>query len=670
MRRIVIAGIACLIAAPFGSGVPSPASARLIDQAALRGEVGVSQPQISPDGKRIVFVKSTLDFVKDERHSQLMLLDIESGSTRPLTYDRTGLDSPRWSPTGDRVAFIADAQISDSDTESEIFVMRMDGGDALQATKVPNGVDEFTWRPDGKAFAFVTQDDAPNKKQIDAHFDTFDVGDLDYKQTAAPVPSHLWTVSASGGAAHRLTSGSWSLSTTQGGPGAALSWSADGKTIAIEKLPNAVVGDSDDAVVALVDAKSGKVHDLPGQRPYSGSPTFSPRGDGLAVAFFPHGAFNSNPYLSVTSSAGGPGRVIGGQEHAVDFAAWTPDGSALVYSGEDGPVNDVSNAPLAGAPTRYDLGGATFVGDATIGPNGAMAFVGTTPDEPAEIYYASSPASASRRLTRYNASFSKLQLGEMREVRWTGPGGYKEDGIVTLPPGYVAGRRYPLALEVHGGPQGASQLVFNSLAQLIAAHGIVVFEPNYRGSTNLGDAYQHAIYRDTGVGPGKDVMAGVATLDKAGVIDTSRMCVTGWSYGGYMTTWLESHYDVWKCAMSGAALTDWVADYTIAFYQKGDADFFGQGSSPWKNNGWDMWRDQSPISAVQNVKAPTLIMGDVGDPNVPIYNSYLWYMALRDQGDEVQFYAYPRNTHFPGDPAGAEGVYKRWVDWVVSHLSK
>lgn len=658
------------IVALSSSLAPGAAQARLLDQAALRTVVGVSEPQISPDGKRIVFLKSTSDFVKDERHSQLMLLDISSGAIRPLTYDRTGIDSPRWSPSGDRVAFIADAGPADN-KQSQIFVMPLNGGDPLQATKVDNGVDEFTWRPDGKAFAFVTQDTPKNKKQIDAHFDTFDVGDLDYKATSAAVPSHLWVVSASGGAAHRLTSGPWSLSTSNGGPAAALSWSADGKTIAIEKLPNAVVGDSDASVVALVDAKTGVVRDLPAQRPFSWFPLFSPRGDDLAVLWFPHGEFNSNPYLTLTTSGGGAGKVVGGTNFAVDFAAWTPDGSALVYSDENGAFNDVWYAPRQGSASKYALGtGINFPGDATVGPGGSIAFVGDSSDEPGEIYYASSPTALARRLTHYNASIAKFQLGDMREVRWTGPNGFKEDGIVTLPPGYVAGRRYPLALVVHGGPQSGSEINFGALEQLIAAHGIVTFEPNYRGSTNLGDAYQHAIYRDTGDGPGKDVMAGVATLDKAGVIDTSRMCVTGWSYGGYMTTWLESHYDVWKCAMAGAALTDWVADYTIAFYQKGDADFFGQTSSPWTNNGWDIWRAQSPMASVQNVKAPTLIMGDVGDPNVPIYNSYLWYTALRDQGVDVRFYAYPRNTHFPGDPVGAEGVYKRWVDWVVSHLSK
>ena len=669
MRRQAIISLVTLVSIVLTAVAAAPAHARLLDQAALRTLVGVSQPQISPDGKRIVFVKSTSDFVKDQRHSQLMLLDIKTDAIRPLTYDRTGIDSPRWSPNGDRLAFIADAGPADN-AQSQIFVMPLSGGDPLQATKVDNGVDEFTWRPDGKAFAFVTQDQPKNKKQIDAHFDSFDVGDLDYKATAAAVPSHVWTVSASGGAPHRLTSGSWSVSTSNGGPAAALSWSADGKTIAIEKLPNAVVGDSDSSVVSLVDVKTGVARDLPGQRPYSWFPLFSPHGSDLAVLWFPYGEFNSNPYLTLTTSGGGAGKVIGGTDHAVDFDSWTPDGSALVYSDENGARNELWYAPLGGSAIKYDLGDVNFPGDATIGANGAVAFVGTSPSEPGAIYYAASPADAARPLTHYNASIAKVQLGEMREVRWTGPGGYKEDGIVTLPPGYVAGRRYPLALVVHGGPQSGSELGFAPLEQLIAAHGIVIFEPNYRGSTNLGDAYQHAIYRDTGAGPGKDVMAGVATLDKAGVIDTSRMCVTGWSYGGYMTTWLESHYDVWKCAMAGAALTDWVADYTISFYQKGDADFFGRSSTPWTNSGWDIWRDQSPMASVQKVKAPTLIMGDVGDPNVPIYNSYLWYNALHDQGVDVQFYAYPRNTHFPGDPVGAEGVDKRWVDWVVSHLSK
>ena len=646
--------------------VPQSASARVLELSDLRTIVNVSQPQISPDGKQIVFIKSTDDFKKNKHKSQLMLMDIASGATRPLTYDRTGIDSPRWSPTGDRIAIIGDVTKND-DTESQILVLPMNGGDPLQATDADNGVQEFTWKPDGSAFAYVTADTPANKKQIDKHFDAFEVGDLDYKTEAAPVPSHIWVVSAAGKGARRLTSGSWSLSAVNGG-GSPVSWSADGKAIAFEKLPDAVVGDSDTSSVALVDVKTRRVSDLPGQRPYSVGPFFAPVGNALAMLWFPHGAFNSNGYLTVTSSAGGPGTVVGGQQNNVDWFQWTDDGRAIVMAGEHGPLTELWVEPLRGAGHRLDTGDVNFGGDAVVGKDGAIAFVGDTTTQPGELYYFATPGSPIKRLTNYNAAIAKLSLGADREVRWTGPGGYAEDGIVTLPPGYVAGKRYPLALVVHGGPQGSSQLSFDSLTQLIAARGIITFQPNYRGSTNLGDAYQHAIYRDTGVGPGQDAMAGVATLEKMGLVDPARMCVTGWSYGGYMTTWLESHYNVWKCAMAGAALTDWVADYTIAFYQKGDADFFGAGSTPWNDKGWDIWRDQSPIAYAGNVKAPTLIMGDVGDPNVPIYNSYLWYHALRDNGVDVQFYAYPRGTHFPGDPVGAESVTRRWVDWVASHL--
>jgi dipeptidyl aminopeptidase/acylaminoacyl peptidase len=360
-----------------------------------------------------------------------------------------------------------------------------------------------------------------------------------------------------------------------------------------------------------------------------------------------------------------PARAL---DHNVDWFDWMPDGRAIVMGAEDGARNGVWVQPLKGAARRLDLQGVNFSGDANLGKNGSLVFVGDTPTRPDELYYIASPAAQLRRLTDLNASASKLQLGATREVTWTGPGGYAEDGIMTLPPGFSSTRKYPLVLVVHGGPQGASQLSFNALTELLAARGFVTFRPNYRGSTNLGDAYQHAIYRDTGDGPGKDVMAGVAALEKMGFIDQTRMAVTGWSYGGYMTTWLESHYDVWKCAMAGAALTDWVADYTISFYQKGDADFFGERSSPWIKAGWNIWRDQSPIAFAQKVKAPTLIMGDVGDPNVPIYNSYQWYHALRDNGVTVQFVAFPRNTHFPGDPVGAEDVDRRWVDWVVKYL--
>jgi dipeptidyl aminopeptidase/acylaminoacyl peptidase len=201
---------------------------------------------------------------------------------------------------------------------------------------------------------------------------------------------------------------------------------------------------------------------------------------------------------------------------------------------------------------------------------------------------------------------------------------------------------------------------------LLAAAGFIVFQPNYRGSNNLGDAYQHAIFRDTGAGPGNDVMAGLSAVQKLGIVDRNRIGVSGWSYGGYMTTWLTGHSHIWKAAVAGAALTDWVMDYTLAYYQEGDTYFFG--GSPWNVKYRDIWRNQSPITYAGNVTAPTLVMGDVGDPNVPLLNSYEWYHALRDGGVEVEFYAYPVDTHFPRDVVRTTDVYRRWVSWMTTHL--
>ncbi|MER3546810.1 MAG: peptidase S9 prolyl oligopeptidase, partial [Rhodanobacteraceae bacterium] len=167
-------------------------------------------------------------------------------------------------------------------------------------------------------------------------------------------------------------------------------------------------------------------------------------------------------------------------------------------------------------------------------------------------------------------------------------------------------------------------------------------------------------------GPGKDVMAGLAAVERLGIVDEKRIGISGWSYGGYMTAWLTGHYDNWKAAVAGAALTDWVMDYTVSYYQTGDVYFFG--GSPWNPKYRDIWREQSPIQYAQNVKAPTLIMGDVGDPNVPLINSYEWFHALRDAGVPVEFYAYPTDTHFPHDIVRTTDVYKRWVGWMKKYL--
>jgi len=662
MRLAIIAALS--IAAVF----PAAASARTIDFSDLRNITSLNSPQISPDGKRVVFVRSRPDFTKDRSQSDLMLMDLKTKKVRQLTFNRRGLASPRWSPDGSSIAFLMSTTVEGvSDPQEEIFVLPLDGGDPRPITKAEQGVDGFAWSPNGSQFAFITQDPNPYKKQIDAHLDAFEIGANDYLHTEASIPSHLWTIGTGGGTAKRLTSGSWSLGTVDPGATSDISWSPDGKKIAFIHFPTPLIGNSLGAVIDVVDARTGKRTPLTGNTGLEGSPDFAPAGNLIAYSRNTNGDDTNGNAIYVTRVGGGPGKDIRKQiDRNINGTAWDPSGKAMWLFGPDGQRTAAWYVTLGGSTQRVNMGDVAISQTGQVArKTGALAFIGTTTSHPAELYYLASPKASPVRLTNYNGFISKLQLGRVVEMNWKNDG-FAEDGVLTLPPGYNPQKSYPLVLVIHGGPQSASTLAWNSQNQLFAAHGYMVFNPNYRGSTNLGDRYEHAIWHDAGAGPGRDVMAGIATVEKAYKVDKSRLAVTGWSYGGYMTSWMTGHYNIWKAAVAGAALNDWFDDYNVAFYVYTDVPWFG--GSPWNPKYSAMWRDQSPITFAQSIKTPTLILGDIGDNNVTITNSFKMYHALKDNGVPVQFVAYPVHGHFPSDHVRSENVYQRWLGWIDRYL--
>src|SRR3984893_9283229 len=229
--------ITCVVAAAVAFAFPVTASSRTIDFSDLRKEVRVSAPQISPDGKSIAVVVSHEDFEKDESVGQLMLIDTATGTQRALTQDRDDVNSPLWSPSGAQIAFLAQSRPGE-DAQDQIFVMSMNGGDPVAATSAKNGVQAFVWSPDGGRLAFVTADERAKKKGPSKFDDPFEVGDNNFLARKAPMPAHVWIASASGGDARRLTSGSWSL--PQGQFAGTIDWSADGKNIAFDMVPDAI----------------------------------------------------------------------------------------------------------------------------------------------------------------------------------------------------------------------------------------------------------------------------------------------------------------------------------------------------------------------------------------------------------------------------------------------
>ncbi len=681
--RYLVVAACCALAGPLASNAAQNPLFQLTD---LRKIVSLGDARISPDGKQIAVIVSSADWKKDESQQELDLVDVASGARRALTWKRKGIASPKWAPDGTRLAFLAEDPAPDADpnadaetknddgkdddsksadeNQTQVFVMPLNGGDPIRITNAKRGVDEFAWSPDGKQIAFIAQDEAANKKAIKEHDDAFQVTDNNFLIRAALTSWHLWLVPSAGGTAKRITQGGFSLQTDQQDATPIPEWTHDGRSIAFTRFQNPYWGPSFHSVINAVDVAGGEPRTLVAAE---GATTIMYAPGSAAFAFMRPRDGDQNNGNAVYAMANGSARDI---THALarnfNSYAWLPDAKSLLLEGDDGTHSAFWQLPLQGVARRLNLGDVEASTELSLSRNGRIAFIGSSPTHPVELYAMDSVSAKPRRLTNVNAFVDGLTLGRTESIDWQGPNGFHEDGVLTYPTDFQAGRKYPLVLVIHGGPEAASTVKFAPLPQLLAAAGFIVFQPNYRGSTSLGDAYQHAIFRDTGVGPGNDAMAGLEAVKKLGIVDENRIGVTGWSYGGYMTTWLTGHYPVWKAAVSGAALTDWVMDYTVSYYQTGDTYFFG--GSPWTEKYRDIWREQSPITYAHQVTAPTLIMGDVGDPNVPLVNSYEWYHALRDAGVEVEFYAYPVDTHFPKDIVRTTDVYRRWVGWMTQHL--
>ncbi len=664
-----IAAAVALIAASFPV-LPAAAQAKRFTPEVFVKLTRVSDPQISPDGKSIVIVVGHPNLKTDKYDTELVLVDIATREQRVLTHGRHVGGYPRWSPAGDRLAYIAE----DADKKAQVFVLPMSGGDSVQLTHAADAVSQFAWKPDGTAIAFAATDEPPKREGEAEFLDAFEVGAND-SLVHGPSPStHIWLIPASGGEAKRLTSGTWSLPVTfpPGTPSSPINWTPDGKSIAFVKAVTPLSGDAELTQMELLDAATGEFHPITGRKTLEAYPTISPDGQKISYWYSTGGnAVNINE-VRVASLSGQGDRSLTATDIDRNMmrALWTADSKAVVVGANDGTTVGLWVKPLEGAPQRLKLGNLTpangYWVEMNLGPKNQLALIGTTPERAAELYYLPSLDSAPVRLTNFNAVLDDLERGKSETVTWTSDqkrarrrrhlsAGIRRQAEVSARRSMSMAGRTPLRKET-----------FNPMVQCLAAQGWVVFEPNYRGSDNMGNAFYASIYKDAGAGPGRDVMSGVEMLQKRGFVDSSKMAVSGWSYGGYMTTWLLGHYDVWKAAVAGASVTDWFVMYTTSDNSVTVTDQVGP--SPYVGDNDKSWRDQSPITFAKNIKAPTLILHDTGDTRVPIADSYELYRALIDNGVTTKFFAYPIGGHFPGDPIRSRDVRKRWIDWLVQYL--
>ncbi|MGC8518979.1 MAG: hypothetical protein ACP5P4_10695, partial [Steroidobacteraceae bacterium] len=465
----------------FASAVALCAAAAVQARPALtlrdfRALVRFGTPHFSPRGRRIAVRTIRADFVHDRWDATLRVLEVRGGSMHTLVRGMRALTEARWSPDGRNVAFIGkvDGQAA------QVFEVAAAGGTPHALTHAPRGVEQFAFSPDGRTLAYVTADRSVlSARQRQSHHDLFAIHDDDDLIDRPPVPSEIWLQPLRGGAARQLTHGPGSVLETPppfGGGVTAPSWSADGRWIVYTRQVDADDGDSDRTTIMAVNVASGAERRIGAHRRYEYAPRFAPHSASVAY-LYPHGPGPVSVMDLYVGSPQGEAHDVSaalGRDFAPNFA-WLPGGQGLLGRAHDGIDSRLFLQPLQGPGRAVALGGLQALSVA-VSSRGAIAVVADNTHRAPELYLLHSPTSVPVRLTRLNRSFESYAYPRSVAVHWQAPDGQPNDGILTYPNGYVAGRRYPLVVFSHGGPEAASIGHFDAdeigpLRLLFAARG-------------------------------------------------------------------------------------------------------------------------------------------------------------------------------------------------------
>lgn len=622
--------------------------------------VTISSLQISPDGKAAIFMVSSKNMQENRVERDLIYLDLTTKEQQVIGKDFGFVRSPMWGPDGASISLIAPAEKG----LSQVYLLRPKTGASLRITDSENGVVRYAWASNGTKLAFLQREKRVKKVGSQKFNDSFEAGNNDYLVDEAPLKTSVWLYDVQSKEYTQVTPQDFTVATGLSTTG--LSWSADGRLLAFTRYPSAYSGDSDMGKNYIHNLVTGQLLQVTKNEGKESSPLFSPDGKSL-IYKYPRDGFPSNmsDWHQIHLNSGEITNISGQYDRSVSDIKWLADGSILMRGIDD--YGNVIYRIKDGQNTQLNMGDLASVSSWSGTTTGAMVLTGLKKDYPAEVYYKSGLEAEPVALTDYNAFIKERKLGQQEGFSWKSKDELTPNGIITYPPDFDPSKKYPLVLQIHGGPSSASLLGFSPVPQAMAAKGWIVFQPNYRGSTNLGNAFQSAISKDPSEGPGHDVITGLNALKEKSYVDGDKVAVSGWSYGGWMTSWLIGRYpEVWSAAVAGAAPVDVTDMYSLNDLNK--MKRHAMPESPYVGDNMKWAFDNSPISNFAKIKAPTLIMSKTGDTRVTITGSYKLHGALRDNGIPVQFIAYPGGGHFPRDPVRTFDVYDRWIDWIEKYI--
>jgi len=607
----------------------------------------IADPHLSPDGKLVAYALTTIDQKKNRRDSSIWLVPVD-GSTAPRRLSVEGFSSntPHWSPDGRTLAFLSarnpDSPAGEPPKPQVYLLPMMSGGEALALTKLKNGVQAFQWSPDGSRIVCVSASGpsdsiAPADRKSDVRHYTHtrykynDTGWFDDKR------SHLWVVGIASGEAKQITEGQdWNDTDPQ--------WSPDGNRIAfVSDRTGKAYDDSDNTDVWTIPASGGaltKISDHPFQ---DESPRWSP--DGKQIVFTGKTERHQFPKLYVAPSAGGTASqlVLNDLDLIPTELHWPNSGALLFSAGVNGETH-VFRVDLGERKLSAVTSGARGVhGFDANQETGVMVYLSSDFQHMDDLYGSRLDGSNERQLTHVNSDFwAQLELQPVERLSYKSTDGWSVDGFFVKPLGWQAGRKYPMVLVIHGGPEGWFGVDWYHEFQVYAAKGWAVFFCNPRGSTGYGEKFERGIINNWGGMDYQDVMSGVdAALKQYPWIDTSLLGVTGGSYGGYLTNWIVSHTNRFKAAVTLRAISNFVSvDGTRDGAYGHDMYFRG-----FLFDDLDQYWNASPLKYARNVRTPTLILHSDMDFRVPIEQDEQWFRALQHFGVPSELILFPRENH-------------------------
>ncbi len=645
----------------------------------------VGSTNISPNGALVTFTvggwehpsanAAKGDSAKGDTHenrSHVWIVPTDaSAPARQLTFSERGESAPAFSPDGQSIAFIsARGAAGATPPRPQIWLLRLTGGEAERITDIKEGASTFSWAPDGRSIAFISSDslareeeakrarrDDPQQYEGDQRFSHVWIVDMATKKSRELTHSTEWTVS--GGAA----------------------WSPDGSRIAISTHLSTLLRDERRSAF-MVTVATGALTPIKAAGEIQGTPAWSPDGKTLAFTTLAqtHAAHSDgmmereqrSTHLTLYNVAAGTAKDVYDAKQFDEDAngiKWSPQGDQIWFTATDRSWQSVwSYLVPAGrymkALPRQMVGGLSYSKDGL-----SVAMTKQTATEPNDIYFMRMDAMGEqRRLTTMNPQLDQIALGETEVITWKSSDGQEVEGILLKPVGYQPGQKVPMLVEPHGGPTGAHNAGFKasngSPGQFWAGKGWATFYPNPRGSTGYGEKFMRGNIMDWGGGDYKDIMTGVDAVIAKGIADPEKLAVAGWSYGGYMTSWVVSQTTRFKAARMGAGLSNLESMYGTTDIPGYIGAFFD--GVPSKAT-LAKYRERSAMTYIDQVKTPTLILHGAQDGRVPIGQPMEFFRGMKDRGTPTELWFYPREGHGFTEYYHQMDKMKREFDWIARY---